>query len=148
MEQLVPVLFVTALIAFILIKQIKHITNQLPADGEKSDFKKYANFSVAVQNYIRIIKNDIDSTKTKEESRFVLKNPLDEKESLETLADFLRKLVFFETLLAKNKSAKEIESELFIILDAIDSFVRQKCEDGEKLADELKEFLFNDFQNS
>jgi hypothetical protein len=149
MEQLIPVLFVTAFITFILMKQIKHVTKNLPeGTQESSDFIKYANFSVSVQNYIRIIKNDIDSTKEKDGAKFVLKESIDEKESIELLADFLRKLVFFETLLAKNKTSQEIESELFAILDSIDNFVREKCENGEELADELKEFLYNDFQNA
>ncbi len=149
MDQLIPVLFVTAFITFILVKQIKHITKNLPEDGAtNNNFKKYANFSVSVQNYLRIIKNDIDNTKEKESPKFILKNSIDERESIELLSDFLRKLVFFETLLAKNKSAQEVESELFSILDSIDSFVREKCENGEELADELKEFLFNDFQNA
>jgi hypothetical protein len=148
MEQLIPVLFVTAFIAFIMMKQIKHITNNLPNDEAKNDFKKYANFSASVQSYIRIIKNDIDSSKEKENPKFILKDPTMETQSLEILSDFIRKLVFFETLLAKRKTAQEIESELFSILDTIDTFVRTNCQDGEKLADELKEFLYNDFQNA
>ncbi|MBE0490884.1 MAG: hypothetical protein IBX44_01380 [Sulfurospirillum sp.] len=148
MDQFILVIFVGLFIAFILMKQIKHFTDRLPADTQKGDFQKYANFSVAVQNMVRTIKNDIDSAKESENPRFILLEPLDEKESLEELADFLRKLVFFETLLAKNKSAKEIEAELFAILADLDTFVRERCQDGEKLADELKDLLFDDFQKA
>lgn len=146
MDQLFPVIFVAAFIAFILLKQIKHVTDNLDNAGENS-FSKYSNFSVSIQNYIRIIKSDIDSTKEKETVKYKLKENIDEKESVEKLADFLRKLVFFETLLAKQKSSGEIESELFEVLSALDSFLRENCEDGEERADELREILFEEFEN-
>lgn len=152
MDQLLPVLLVTAFMAFILFKQINHIAKNsdkgVLQQSNNNNFKKYSNFSVSIQNYIRIIKNDLDSSKQTEEPIFKLLNNIDEKASLEELSDFLRKLVFFETLLAKQKTSEEIESELFAILDAIDSFIKTKCEDGEKLAQELKNKLFEEFQNA
>lgn len=147
MDQLFPVVFVAAFIAFILLKQIKHFTENLDNTSDNS-FSRYSNFSVSIQNYIRMIKSDIDSTKEKDTVRYTLKENIDEEKSLEILADFLRKLVFFETLLAKQKSSSEIESELFKVLSSLDGFLRENCEEGDERADELREVLFEEFENN
>ncbi len=147
MEQLFPVLFVAGLIAFILTKQIGHITGNLDSKGDTTTFDKYSKFSVSIQNHIRAIKLDIDSTKQIKEPRYILLDKDEEEDSIETLSDFLRKLVFFETLLAKKKSSSEIEGELFGILSELDSFVKNSCENGELLADELKDNLMEEYQN-
>jgi len=141
MDQLFPVIFVVAMIAFILMKQIKHITGNLDIQGDTNSFDKYSKFSVAIQNHIRAIKLDIDSTKQIENPRYVLKDEESEEDLIEDLSDFLRKLVFFETLLAKSKTSTEIEGELFGILSQLDTFIKQNCEDGEVLAEELRDNL-------
>jgi len=146
MEQLFPVLFVAALIAFIMMKQIGHITGNLDIQGETNSFEKYSKFSVAIQNHIRAIKLDIDSTKQIENPRYILKDKESEEDLIEELSDFLRKLVFFETLLAKRKTSSEIESELFAILSQLDNFIRQNCKDGEILAEELRDNLLAQYE--
>jgi hypothetical protein len=149
MDQLLPVVFVVAFIAFILSKQIKHITNNLPQDSEASsnEFEKYSAFSANIQVHVRKIKTDIDSSKENENPTYVLKDKGHEKASLEKLSDFLRKLVFFETMLAKQKTNTQIEAELFGILDGLDNFIKEEIENGESLAEELKETLFSEYQN-
>ncbi len=148
MDQLFPVIFVVGLIAFILIKQIKHVTDNLDEKGDTNSFDKYAKFSVAIQNHIRAIKLDIDSSKKIENPRYILKNQEDEEDLIEELSDYLRKLVFFETLLAKKKTSDEIEGELFDILSKLDSFIKNNCEDGEKLADELRDNLMQEYERN
>ncbi|WP_458699386.1 hypothetical protein ACKGJI_06090 [Sulfurospirillum sp. 1307] len=148
LDQLFPVIFVVAVVAFILIKQIKHIASQ--ADNRvsvKNNFEKYSKFSVEIQNFIREIKADIDSSKNKENPKYILVDKTKEEEYVELLSDFLRKLVFFETLLAKNKAPDEIESELFEVLSKVDDFLRNNVVDGEKLADELRDELHKIYQN-
>lgn len=149
MDQLIPVLFVTAFVAFILSKQIKNVTTKLPADEDTitNDFEKYANFSANIQVHVREIRSDIDSSKNNQTPKYILKNKENEKADLERLSDFLRKLVFFETMLAKKRTNTQIESELFGILDGLDSFIQEEIEDGKKLAEELKETLFSEYQN-
>ena len=147
MDQLFPVIFVVAMIAFILMKQIKHITGNLDIKGDTNTFDKYSKFSVAIQNHLRAIKLDIDSSKKIANPRYILLEGIDEEEAIETLSDYLRKLVFFETLLAKQKTASEIESELFAILSQIDQFLKQSCVDGEQLADELRDDLLSQYEN-
>ena len=146
MDQLFPVIFVVAMIAFILMKQIKHITGNLDIKGDTNSFEKYAKFSVAIQNHLRAIKLDIDSSKQIESPRYILLEGIDEEEVIEILSDYLRKLVFFETLLAKQKTSSEIESELFAILSQIDQFLKQNCVDGEQLAEELRENLLSEYE--
>ena len=141
MEQLFPVIFVAAMIAFIMMKQIKHVTGNLDLQGDTNSFDKYSKFSVTIQNHIRAIKLDIDSTKQIENPRYILKDEESEEDLIEDLSDFLRKLVFFETLLAKKKTSDEIEGELFGILSQLDTFIKQNCEDGEVLAEELRDNL-------
>ena len=147
MDQLFPVIFVVAMIAFILMKQIKHITGNLDIQGDTNSFDKYSKFSAIIQNHIRAIKLDIDSTKQIENPRYVLKDKESEEDLIEDLSDFLRKLVFFETLLAKSKTSSEIEGELFGILSQLDIFIKQNCEDGEVLADELRDNLMREYEN-
>ena len=147
MDQLFPVIFVVAMIAFILMKQIKHITGNLDIQGDTNSFDKYSKFSVVIQNHIRAIKLDIDSTKQIENPRYILKDKELEEDLIEDLSDFLRKLVFFETLLAKSKTSSEIEGELFGILSQLDIFIKQNCEDGEVLADELRDNLMREYEN-
>jgi len=146
MDQLFPVIFVVAMIAFIMMKQVKHITSNLDKQGDTNDFDKYAKFSVAIQNHIRAIKLDIDSSKQIENPRYILKDTESEEDALEDLSDFLRKLVFFETLLAKKKTQNEIESELFEILNKLDIFIKQNCKDGEVLAEELRDNLLSQYE--
>lgn len=146
MDQLFPVIFVVAMIAFILMKQIKHITGNLDIKGDTNSFEKYSKFSVAIQNHLRAIKLDIDSSKQIESPRYILLEGIDEEEVIEILSDYLRKLVFFETLLAKQKTSSEIESELFAILSQIDQFLKQNCVDGEQLAEELRENLLSEYE--
>lgn len=146
MDQLFPVIFVAAMIAFILSKQIKHITGNLDAQGDTNIFDKYSKFSVAIQNHIRAIKLDIDSEKKIENPRYILLENVNEEDSIELLSDYLRKLVFFETLLVKKKTADEIEGELFSILSQVDHFLKEKCVDGEQLADELRDNLLAQYE--
>ncbi len=154
LEQLFPVIFVVALVAFILIKQIMHITQKIDENGDKpvfspkdsTNFEKYSKFSVEIQNHIRKIREDIDSSKNSKNPTYILKDKSKEEESTELLSDFLRKLVFFETLLAKNKASDEIESELFEVLSKVDKFLRENIENGDQLADELRDNLYEVYQ--
>jgi len=147
MDQLFPVIFVVAMMVFMLMKQLKHITGNLDTQGNTNSFDKYSNFSVAIQNHIRAIKLDIDSVKKIENPRYILLENRDEEDSIELLSDFLRKLVFFETLLAKKKTPSEIEGELFGVLSELDTFIKENCEDGELLADELRDSLLEEYED-
>ena len=141
MEQLIPVLMVIAMVAFVLIKQIGKLTNKLDSFADKGSYELYAQFSAIIQEHVREIKQSLDSSKTLDERPFKLLEGKNEEEALEVLSNFIRKLVFFETLMAKKKSSKEIEADLFELLSHLDDFLKEYCIDGEALADQLRESL-------
>ena len=146
MEQLIPVVMIVAMVAFVLIKQIGKLTNKLDAFSGEGSFERYAQFSSIIQEHVRNIKLSLDSSKTPDERPFKLIEGKKEDEALEILSDFIRKLVFFETMMAKKKSAKEIEADLFELLSHLDSFLKEYCENGETLSDALRETLLEAYQ--
>ena len=143
MDQLIPVLMIVGIVAFVMIRQIDKLTRKIDAKPRESEnaYERYAQFSSVIQEHVRGIKNSLDSTKEQESRPFKLLPDKNEVEALEKLSDFIRKLVFFETMMAKQKSAKEIESELFEVLSGLESFLIEFCEDGENLAEALREKL-------
>ena len=123
MEQLIPVLMIVAMVAFVLVKQIGKLTNRLDTFVDESSHERYAKFSAIIQERVREIKQSLDSSKIPNERPFKLLEGKNEEEALELLSNFIRKLVFFETLMAKQKSSQEIEAELFELLSHLDTFL-------------------------
>lgn len=146
MEQLIPVLMIVAMVAFVLVKQIGKLTNRLDTFVDESSHERYAKFSAIIQERVREIKQSLDSSKELNERPFKLLEGKNEEEALELLSNFIRKLVFFETLMAKQKSSKEIEAELFELLSHLDTFLKEFCVDGEALADALRESLLEAYE--
>jgi valyl-tRNA synthetase len=146
MEDFLPAILVAMAVGFVMIKQIGKITQRIDAKGEPTDANVYAAFAGVIQEKIRAIKKDIDSSKETPEPQYVLKEGEGEEKALEELSDMIRKLVFFETMGAKRDSKERIESEMFGVLNELDSFVSQALVDGEALADELREELFGAYE--
>ncbi len=144
MDQFVPVIFVSIVVAFIVIKNIKRITEGMEQKGD-NNYANYASFSTHIQEYIRDIKKDINQD-SNSDVLFVLKDTDKKEEASEKLSDFIRKLVFFETLMAKNKTKDQIEAELVQILTDLEAFVRQYIQNGDMLAEKIKEDLQARFQ--
>lgn len=145
MDQLLPVLMIVGIVAFIMIRQISKVTSGIE-NKQTQSFEVYAKFSAIIQEYVREIKNSIDTSKEKEEAKFKLVAGRNENQALEKLSDFIRKLVFFETMMAKQKNPKEIEAELFEVLNGLETFLKEFCENGEKLSDELRENLLEAYE--
>ena len=146
MNQLLPVLVVVAVVAFIMMRQISKIAHQSPNQTQRStprNFEFYAQFSSVIQDHVRAIKQALDSTNAHVQDKFKLLSGKDESEALEKLSDAIRTLVFFETAIAKQKPASEIETELFEVLNNIETFLIEYCENGEELAEELREELLD-----
>ena len=146
MEQLIPVLMIVAMVAFVLVKQIGKLTNRLDTFVDESSHERYAKFSAIIQERVREIKQSLDSSKIPNERPFKLLEGKNEEEALELLSNFIRKLVFFETLMAKQKSSQEIEAELFELLSHLDAFLKEFCVEGEALADALRESLLEAYE--
>lgn len=149
MDQLIPVLMVVGIVAFIMMRQIGKVTNtidQQPSINTQA-FERYAKFSSIIQEHVREIKHALDSSKNPtKELPFKLIATKDEAQALEKLSDFIRKLVFFETMMAKQKSAKEIEAELFEVLNGLETFLKEYCDDGENLAEQLRQRLLEAYE--
>lgn len=144
MDQFFPAIFVSVIVAFILIKNIKKITEKMDVNA-LNPYDKYASFSAHIQEYIRDIKKDIGKTDA-DNSLFVLADGKDLEEIEEKLSDFIRKLVFFETSMAKNRSKQDIESELAQTLIDLDSFVKENIKDGELIAQKIRDDLQSRFK--
>lgn len=139
MDQFFPAIFVSIIVAFIVIKNIKRITEKMDMDA-LNPYGKYASFSAHIQEYIRDIKKDIEK-KDKSDVVFALLDGKDVEKASEQLSDFIRKLVFFETSMAKNKTKEQIENDLTQILFDLDNFVRKNIKNGDMIADKMKEDL-------
>ncbi|MDD3342661.1 MAG: hypothetical protein PHR87_03710 [Sulfurospirillaceae bacterium] len=146
MEQIIPALMILGFVAIIMSKQINRVTKNIDNQESVNSYSEYAKFSAVVQEEIREIKNHLDSSKTVEERRYILLEGKNESALLETLSDYIRKLVFFETMMAKQKSPKEIEADLFEILNGVETFLKENCVDGEILAEALRERLLKAYE--
>ncbi len=140
-------------VVFVMINQINKVTQNIdenegvhPLDAQGEQSPIYARFASFIQDVIRSIKADLDSTKASPYPSYKLLDAQEEESSLEFLADHIRKLVFFESMGVKRKSSKQIESELFEILSSLDEFVKTKLQNGEKLSDELRDKFANEFE--
>jgi len=131
---------IVAMVSFVMIKQIGKITNKMDTK-QNASYEQYAQFSAIIQEHVRNIKQSIDTSKEVLVRTYVLLPDKDESVALEQLSNFIRKLVFFETMMAKQKSASEIEAELFEVLNGLELFLKDFCKNGEALSDELRESL-------
>ena len=139
MDQFFPAIFVSIIVAFILLKNIKRITEKMDIDA-LNPYAKYASFSAHIQEYIRDIKKEIVK-EDKSDVVFALLEGKDVEKAEEQLSNFIRKLVFFETSMAKNRAKEQIENDLTQILFDLDSFVRENIKNGDLIADKMKEDL-------
>lgn len=138
---LLVVIVICIFVVIALVKQINQVTNKIDAKEDENAPSVYANFAAIIQEKLRMIKKDIDHTKNTPEPVYVLNDQNNEEKSLEFLANCIRQLVFFETMNSKRKSNKQIELELFEILNSIDEHIKANMHNGEKLANELKDEL-------
>jgi len=93
--------------------------------------------------YIKDIKRDLNG-KTQEPT-FIATNDIEK--TLKDLDDFIRKLAFYETVLAKKKEIDEVEAEVAQIFIDFDAFVTENFVDGSKKADEIRQSLSKIYQN-
>lgn len=147
MNSLLLAFIVSLVVIFIMIRQINSVTNKIDQKSITNEPSVYSQFAGFIQEKIRTIKADIDSTKDTPAPTFALKSEADEEKSLEFLADTIRKLVFFETMNSKRRNQKEVEKELFMVLNDMEEFLEQKIKNGEILADNLRDELFAHYKN-
>ena len=147
MEQFLPMIIFSLFVAFIMMKQIRRVTARIDSQSSQNGNVIYAKFAALVQNYVRVIKIDIDSSKESEHAIYRLKEDADEERALEFLSDLIRKLVFFETMNAKHRDPSSIEADLFGVLSELDVFIIKEIIDGDVLAERLRDDLFSAYEN-
>lgn len=146
MSNLLLIVFVVSVVVvLIMVKQINKITSNIDEKEARNQPSAYAKFAATIQENIRAIKADIDHSKDTPSPTYILKDNEDEEKSLEFLADTIRKLVFFETMNSKRRDSKDIENELFGVLSSLDEFINKYIQNGEELADKLRDKLSKDF---
>ena len=141
---LVSAIVAGSIVTYLMYKNINKISKKLDVSS-KGGFESYAAFSAKIQERIRKIKKDIDDDLSSDNPKYFLHDNSDQKVIVKDLTNFIRELAFYETVLAKKKSAKEIEDGLFKILSKLDETIRGDFKDGESLADELREDFHKEY---
>ncbi|MDR1285127.1 MAG: hypothetical protein LBJ88_02880 [Campylobacteraceae bacterium] len=144
MEQLLLAVAITIVVIIIMVKQLNNVTTKLDDEDEIiNDPRLYANFASAIQEKIRAIRLGIETLDAK--SQFKLLENANSAATLEKLSDMIRKLVFFETMMGKKNDSSSIETELFEILNELDLLISTSLENGEKIADDIREELASSY---
>jgi len=144
MEHLVPVLVVSLIVAFFMYKNINKITSNIDNIEDKS-YELYAKYARIVEGYIKELQLNIEKNSVLADEKYKLNDGVDAKDLEENLSSLIRKLAFFETLQAKQKKKKELESDFFEVLSTLDSIIHKNFKNGEKLADEIRDNLHEEY---
>jgi len=145
MSHLVPVIIVSLIVAFLMYKNINKITANIDTI-EDNTFGFYSKYSRIVERYIDEIREIVDKNSVLSDDRYKLKDETKRDEIKEELSSNIRKLAYFETLQAKNRDKKELETEFFKILSSVDHLIKENFINGEELADELRENLHKEYE--
>ncbi len=143
----VSAVVVGGLVTYFMYMNIMRVTENI-SETKKGNFESYAAFAAKIQEYIREVKKDLDDDMESDNPKYLKSQNCDSKAVTKELADLIRKASFYETMLAKRKDPKEIEAGLMDILTKFESIVRENCIDGDKLADDLKDMLAEDYQKT
>ena len=144
MEHLVPVLVVSLIVAFFMYKNINKITSNID-NIEDISYELYAKYARIVEGYIKELQSNIEKNSVLADEKYKLNDGVDAKDLEENLSSLIRKLAFFETLQAKQKKKKELESDFFEVLSTLDSIIHKNFKNGEKLADEIRDNLHEEY---
>ncbi|TKX31363.1 hypothetical protein [Campylobacter aviculae] len=101
----------------------------------------YPKFCDLIDEKIREFKDNIQNQQIK------LKNQEKQDEFLEKLGDLTRELTFIQTMNLSNKSDSVWQNELFNFLKKLENVLLEFLENGEEQAENLREFLMNEFKN-
>ena len=142
MGGLVSVVLVGSVVAYIMYQNINSVTKNIEKKSPKAyDF--FANLAGAAIEYIKDIKRDLNNKRENPEFFAII----DKEKALNELDDYIRKLAFYETVLAKKKSIEEVESEIAEVFINFDEFLSKSFKDGELKAKNLRESLQKIYQN-
>ncbi|EAI4972012.1 hypothetical protein BIV32_04435, partial [Campylobacter jejuni] len=99
----------------------------------------YPKFCDLIDEKIRQFKENVQNT------NLALKNSDQKDEFLEKLGDLSRELTFIQTMNLSNKNDSIWQNELFSFLKELENLLLEYLEKGEEEAENLREFLMNEF---
>lgn len=127
------------LILYFAVKKLSlNIDEQTLLEPIKTDI--YPKFCDLIDEKIREFKENIQNANLK------LKNPNQKDEFLEKLGDLSRELTFIQTMNLSNKNDSVWQNELFSFLKELENLLLEYLEKGEEEAENLREFLMNEFK--
>jgi len=143
--EVLSVLLVGSVVTWLMYQNINKVTAKLETDKGGS-FEAYAAFASKITDHIRKVKNDLDKDIETYYPRFKPQENCDTQKTVKDLLDLIRKTAVFETVMARRKTPKEVEAALGQILGELDEIIRKSCADGDRLAEEVKESLYKEYQ--
>lgn len=127
------------LILYFAVKKLSlNIDEQTLLEPIKMDI--YPKFCDLIDEKIREFKENIQNANLK------LKNPDQKDEFLEKLGDLSRELTFIQTMNLSNKNDSVWQNELFSFLKELENLLLEYLKKGEEEAENLREFLMNEFK--
>lgn len=138
MSEFLIAISVGSLVAFILFYNIKEITKKIEKEEDKSSF--YSSFSLKIEERLREIRDNVQKDILK------LENENLKKEFEDKISDLIRDTLFFETIEAKKLNNEKAEERLFKILSNTEEIIKKYLKEGEKIADNLREKLYDDYE--
>ncbi|EAI5298184.1 hypothetical protein I9B01_01960 [Campylobacter jejuni] len=100
----------------------------------------YPKFCDLIDEKIREFKENVQNT------NLALKNSDQKDEFLEKFGDLSRELTFIQTMNLSNKNDSIWQNELFSFLKELENLLLEYLEKGEEEAENLREFLMNEFE--
>jgi valyl-tRNA synthetase len=143
--EVLSVLLVGSIVTYLMYQNISKVTSKLESEKGGS-FEAYARFASKITDHIRRVKNDLDKDIDSSYPRFTPLESCNTEKTVQELLDLIRRTAFFETVMAKRKTPKEVEASLGEILGQLDEIIKKSCVNGEELAEEVKESLYKEYQ--
>ncbi|BDL85906.1 hypothetical protein DLK91_00910 [Campylobacter jejuni] len=135
-------LLITALSFLALYFAVKKLTLNIDEQTLLEPIKMdvYPKFCDLIDEKIREFKENVQNT------NLALKNSDQKDEFLEKLGDLSRELTFIQTMNLSNKNDSIWQNELFSFLKELENLLLEYLEKGEEEAENLREFLMNEFE--
>ncbi|EHH9394566.1 hypothetical protein J8528_000631 [Campylobacter jejuni] len=135
-------LLITALSFLALYFAVKKLTLNIDEQTLLEPIKMdvYPKFCDLIDEKIRQFKENVQNT------NLALKNSDQKDEFLEKLGDLSRELTFIQTMNLSNKNDSIWQNELFSFLKELENLLLEYLEKGEEEAENLREFLMNEFE--
>lgn len=130
-------LLIAALSFLALYFAVKKLTLNI---DEPIKMDVYPKFCDLIDEKIREFKENVQNT------NLALKNSDQKDEFLEKLGDLSRELTFIQTMNLSNKNDSIWQNELFSFLKELENLLLEYLEKGEEEAENLREFLMNEFE--